>query len=74
MSLFKPCQGKNACRDDGVNCLSCGRSFQEITQLRDLLDQLTTLAIDFHYENIDEYSAYLSRKVKKMINYRLEKY
>ena len=69
MSQFNPCQGKLACRDDGTRCLTCGRSLQEITQLRDLMAQLTALAIDYDYENINEYSTYIAQKLEKSIAY-----
>jgi len=69
MSQFNPCQGKMACRDDGNRCLTCGRSLQEITRLRDLMAQLTALAIDYDYENINEYSAYIAQKLEKSIAY-----
>jgi predicted Fe-S protein YdhL (DUF1289 family) len=72
MSQFIPCQGKNACRDDGVRCLTCGRSLDEIINLRKLMDQLVSLAIENNYENIDQYSAYVSRKLEKMINYHVQ--
>lgn len=70
MAVFKPCQGKSACRDNGVLCLTCGRKLNEIVQLRELMQQLTALAIDYDYENIDEYTEYLARKVAKMIDYQ----
>jgi hypothetical protein len=70
MSQFMPCQGKTACRDDGVRCLTCNRSFDEINRLREALDQLATLALEYDYSNSDEYSAYIARKLDKMIAYR----
>ncbi len=70
MKAFTPCQGKHACRDDNVRCLTCGRDLQEIAQLRSLLDQLAQLAIDYDYENSDEYAAYVARKLEKMIAHR----
>jgi hypothetical protein len=70
MARFTPCQGKTACRDDGERCLTCGRSFEEITRLRDLLDQLAGLALDYQYDNIPEYSAYIARKLEKTMAYR----
>ncbi|MGV6818631.1 MAG: hypothetical protein ACWA44_15355 [Thiotrichales bacterium] len=70
MTVFRPCLGKTACRDDGVKCLSCGRSLEEIFQLRSLLDQLVTLAIDNEYENTDEFANYVARKIQKQIAYR----
>jgi len=70
MALFKPCQGKNTCRDDGHRCLTCGRELEEITRLRDLIDQLAVLAIDRDYENLEEYTSYIARKLEKTIHYR----
>ena len=70
MANFTPCQGKNACRDDGVLCLTCGRKLSEIAKLRDLMNGLTELAIDSDFENVDEYAEYVARKVVKMVEYR----
>jgi predicted Fe-S protein YdhL (DUF1289 family) len=70
MPNFTPCQGKNACRDDGVLCLTCGRKLSEITKLRDLMSGLTELAIDYEFENVDEYAQYVARKIVKMVEYR----
>lgn len=67
---FQACHGKTACRDDGVHCLTCGRSLAEITYLRALLDQLTDLALDYDYVNVDDYAAYVARKLSKTIAYR----
>lgn len=72
MGNFIPCQGKTACRDDGTRCLTCGRKLEEIERLRKQLDQLSDLAIDYEYENIDEFSAYVVRKLQKKISYRQE--
>jgi predicted Fe-S protein YdhL (DUF1289 family) len=70
MANFTPCQGKNACRDDGVLCLTCGRKLSEIESLRELMQKLTALAIEYEYENVEDYSGYIARKVAKMIEYR----
>ncbi|MES9839537.1 MAG: hypothetical protein ABW134_03195 [Candidatus Thiodiazotropha endolucinida] len=72
MGKFVPCQGKHACRDNVLRCLTCGRGLHEIEQLRQLMDQLASLAIDYGYENIDEYSSYVARKLNKMIAFRQE--
>jgi predicted Fe-S protein YdhL (DUF1289 family) len=69
MTTFTPCQGKNACRDDGETCLTCGRSLSEIAKLRELMQGLKTLAIDHEYENVNDYADYISRKVAKMIDH-----
>lgn len=70
MAHFTPCQGKTACRDNGSRCLTCGRDFDEILWLRDLMDQLANLAIEHDYENVDEYAAYVARKLQKMLAHR----
>jgi hypothetical protein len=70
MAVFQPCQGKTACRDDGVRCLTCGRELNEIGRLRDLMEQLTNLAIDYDYRNTDVFCDYVARKLDKSIAYR----
>ena len=70
MANFRPCQGKSACRDNGVLCLTCGRKLNEVMQLRELMQQLTSLALNYDYENVDEYAGYIARKVAKMIAYQ----
>jgi hypothetical protein len=70
MANFTPCQGKNACRDNGVLCLTCGRKLSEVEHLRELLQKLTALALDYEYDNVEDYTEYVARKVAKMIEYR----
>lgn len=70
MNRFVPCQGKTACRDDGERCLTCGRSLLEIQALREALEQLASLACEYDYQNSDEFSAYVARKLDKMITHR----
>ncbi|MES9971663.1 MAG: hypothetical protein ABW092_16645 [Candidatus Thiodiazotropha sp.] len=70
MTTFTPCQGKHACRDNGVICLTCQRNLTEITKLRELMQGLSTLAIDHEYENLDDYAQYIARKIIKMVDYQ----
>ena len=70
MSQFTPCKGKSFCRDEGERCLTCGRTFAEITALREAIDRLATLAIDYDYRNISDYSDYIARKLAKVIAHR----
>mgnify|MGYP006448354103 CR=1 FL=1 len=72
MSRFEPCHGKDACRDDGERCLTCGRPLSEIARLRVSIDELATLALDAGYENSEEYAAYVARKLLKTISHRRE--
>jgi len=70
MPRFEPCHGKDACRDDGERCLTCGRPLREITRLRAAIDELASLALDADYENTEEYAAYVARKLLKTLHHR----
>jgi hypothetical protein len=70
MSVFTPCKGKTACRDDGDSCLTCGRSFEAIGQTRQLIEALAELACAQGYDNVDEFTAYIARKVGDAVRYR----
>ena len=72
MKQFTPCQGKTACRDDGLVCLTCGRSLAEVEAARRLIDALAELAIQHEYTNVDEFAAYLARRVEKKVRQRRE--
>jgi hypothetical protein len=70
VSTFNPCKGKTACRDDGEKCLTCGRSFAEIEQTRNLIDALAEFVCAQSYENVDEFAAYVAEKLRKNIRYQ----
>ncbi|ADE11091.1 hypothetical protein [Sideroxydans lithotrophicus] len=72
MSTFNPCKGKTACRDDGERCLTCGRSFAEIEQTRNLIDALSEFALAQGYDNVDVFAAYVADKVEKKVRHRRE--
>jgi hypothetical protein len=72
MAHFESCHGKDACRDDGERCLTCGRSLREIARLRAAIDELATLALDAGYDNTEEFARYVARKLFKTINHRRE--
>ncbi len=72
MKAFTPCRGRTACRDDGEKCLTCGRGFDEIAQTRQLIDALADLACVQGYDNVDEFTTYIARKVEKKIRHRHE--
>lgn len=69
---FVPCKGKTACRDDGERCLTCGRSLEEIAQLRELLDRLASMAIENRYRNVDEFATYIADKLPKIVIHRMQ--
>lgn len=70
MSVFTPCKGKTACRDDGEQCLTCGRSFAEIARTRALIDALADFVCTQDYGNVDEFSAYVVSKIEKKVRSR----
>jgi hypothetical protein len=72
MARFEPCHGKDACRDDGERCLTCGRQLTEIARLREGIDALAGLALDCRYDNTEEFANYVARKLFKTINHRRE--
>ncbi|MBK1630633.1 hypothetical protein CKO31_07720 [Thiohalocapsa halophila] len=72
MARFEPCHGKDACRDDGERCLTCGRQLTEIARLREAIDALAGLAVDYRYDNTEEFANYVARKLFKTINHRRE--
>ena len=72
MRTFTPCKGKTACRDDDEQCLVCGRGFEEITRTRQLIDAMADFACTQGYDNVDEFAAYIARKVEKVVRHRRE--
>jgi hypothetical protein len=72
MTLFTPCRGKTACRDNGEQCRVCGRSFAEIARTRELIDALAELACAQGYDNVEAFAAYVARKLEKKVRHRRE--
>ena len=70
MSVFTPCKGKTACRDDGERCITCDRSFAEIEQTRALIDALADFAIAQSYDNVEAFADYVADKVVKKVKHR----
>jgi hypothetical protein len=72
MTLFTPCKGKTACRDNGEQCLVCGRSLEEITRTRELINALADFACAQNYDNVSEFADYIARKLEKKLRHRRE--
>jgi len=66
---FKPCIDHNACNTDGTHCRACRRSHAEINQLRAIVDQTFNLIKVLEYENLDDFFAYLEKKVRKKLRH-----
>ena len=73
MQTFKPCLGKNACRDSEDTCLACGRPLAEVARTREFIDQLAEFVIASGYANVEEFATYIARKVVKKVEYRRDK-
>lgn len=70
MSIFTPCKGKTACRDDGERCITCDRSFAEIEQTRALIEALAGFAMKQGYDNIEAFTSYVADKAVKKVKHR----
>jgi hypothetical protein len=59
---FSPCRGGNNCTDGGTHCEGCGRSHPEIAEARKLIDAVAQFAVKMGYDNIDEFTQFISSK------------
>ena len=50
---FNPCTGK--CTEEGSHCEGCGRSHEEIAEMKTLVAGLVAFAQKMEYENIEEF-------------------
>jgi len=72
MATFTPCTGKDNCTVDGTHCKGCARSHKEILRTRWLLDSAVNLALEYNYENVEDYADYLAAKIVKFVAHRRE--
>ena len=59
---FTPCNGE--CTDEGSHCLGCGRSHEEIAEMRKPVGDLVALAEKMNYENIDDFANAVAGSIK----------
>jgi len=59
---FNPCTGK--CTDEGTHCEGCGRSHQEITEMKDLVAGLISFAEKMNYENVGDFADGIAGTIK----------
>jgi len=59
---FSPCTGN--CTEDGTHCQGCGRSHEEIAEMRENVMNLIFFAKKMGYENIDEFADSVSNTIK----------
>jgi hypothetical protein len=60
--IFRPCNG--ACTDDGTHCGGCGRSFEEIDEMRSLVGALVAYAKRMEYENFTDFADGVAASIK----------
>jgi len=66
---FKSCVNRNACTEDGTHCRACGRSHEEIAQLRQLVNETYALVNRWQYSNLDDFFVYLQKKIGKKLKH-----
>jgi predicted Fe-S protein YdhL (DUF1289 family) len=59
---FIPCNGE--CTDTGLHCEGCGRSHQEIEAMRRPVEDLTALAQQMQYENLEDFANAVAGSIK----------
>ena len=59
---FRPCTGK--CTEEGTHCEGCGRSHEEIAQMKGLVGSLTAFAEKMEYENIEDFANGVAGSIK----------
>jgi hypothetical protein len=67
--VFRPCQGKDACRENAEGCGTCGRSSAEITETRDLIDTLSQFVIQQGYSNVDDFATYVANHLRRKVTH-----
>lgn len=67
---FVPCRGRGFCTESGTHCNGCGRSHEEIAKFRLMTDQAVTLALEYDYENVEDYAGYLASYIYQMVEFR----
>jgi hypothetical protein len=59
---FSPCTGK--CTEEDTHCEGCGRSHEEIAEMREPVGELVALAHKMNYENIEDYAQAVADSIK----------
>jgi len=59
---FNPCTGK--CTDEGAHCEGCGRSHEEIAEMKNLVSELIGFAEKMDYENVSDFAEGIAGTIK----------
>lgn len=60
--IFKPCTGE--CTEDGTHCGGCGRSHEDIAEMRALVGGLVAYAEKKGYENVEDFADGVAGSIK----------
>jgi hypothetical protein len=60
--IFRPCTGE--CSEDGTHCEACGRSFEEVDEMRALVGTLVAYARRMEYENVADFADGVAASIK----------
>jgi hypothetical protein len=63
---FRPCIGE--CTDKGTHCEGCGRSLEEVAELRRMVNELVAYAQKMDYENFDDYANSVAGSIQYKLN------
>jgi len=64
--IFKPCNGE--CTEDGTHCKGCGRSHEDVAEMRRLVGALVAYAETMEYENVDDFADGVSASIKYVMH------
>ena len=59
---FLPCTGN--CTEQGTHCEGCGRSHEEIEEMKKPVGELVALAKKMEYENVEEFANAVAGSLK----------
>ena len=59
---FVPCTGE--CTDEDTHCEGCGRSHEEIAEMRKPVEELVALANKMKYENLEDFANAVAGSMK----------
>ncbi len=59
---FSPCTGK--CTEEGTHCEGCGRSHEEIAEMKTQVAGLIAFARKMKYENVEEFADSVASAIK----------
>ena len=57
---FSPCNGE--CTEGGAHCEGCGRSREEVSETKALVENLAQYAAKMGYENVNEFTQFVAKK------------